>query len=93
VLLSEVTAGLAREHLPDGTSLRDLGAHRLKDLLEAERILQLGHPALEESFPALKTLNTRLHNLPCSRRPFRAGSGTSQSSVRCSNGMMAALSP
>jgi class 3 adenylate cyclase len=38
VLLSEVTAGLVRRSLPAGAGVRDLGEHRLKDLLEPEHL-------------------------------------------------------
>jgi predicted ATPase len=45
-------------------SLIDLGEHRLKDLLQPERIFQVKHPALAAEFPPLKTLTTRPNNLP-----------------------------
>ena len=41
VLLSEATADMVRETLPAGASLRDLGAHRLKDLQQPEHLFQL----------------------------------------------------
>jgi class 3 adenylate cyclase len=41
VLLSSVTAELAREHLPGEVALLDLGEHRLKDLIRPEHIFQL----------------------------------------------------
>ena len=41
VLLSSATAGLVEDSLPSNVSLRDLGAHRLKDLGRPETIFQL----------------------------------------------------
>lgn len=40
-LLSSVTAELVCDSLPDGTTLLDLGEHRLKDLTRPERVIQL----------------------------------------------------
>jgi predicted ATPase/class 3 adenylate cyclase len=60
---------LASEHvvaaLPAGDwTVRDLGAHRLKDLQLAERIYQVDAPDLPSEFPALRTLDARATNLP-----------------------------
>ncbi len=54
VVFSETT----RRLLPDDLSVRDLGLHRLKDLIGAEHLYQLG----EENFPALRTIDAT--NLP-----------------------------
>src|ERR1017187_3420759 len=40
VLLSQATASLVRDALPDRASLKDLGLHRLRDLVHPEQILQ-----------------------------------------------------
>jgi len=40
ILLSEVSAQLSRVHLPEGTSLLDLGEHHLKGLFLPERIYE-----------------------------------------------------
>jgi predicted ATPase/class 3 adenylate cyclase len=64
VLLSQATYGLVRHELHEGMSLRELGEHRLKDLLHPERIFQLVIADLPADFPALKTLDSRRHNLP-----------------------------
>jgi class 3 adenylate cyclase len=48
ILLSQAVQQLARDALPEGVVLRDLGEHRLRDLLEPERVWQvmaLGLPA------------------------------------------------
>jgi predicted ATPase len=61
---------LVREQLPAGVSLRDLGEHRLRDLLEPERVFQVVHPDLPVDFPPLASLDARPHNLPRQPTPF-----------------------
>jgi predicted ATPase/class 3 adenylate cyclase len=63
ILLSQTTRDLAEHDLPDGATLRDLGAHRLKDLQHAERLYQLALSDLPSEFPPLRTLDRRAHNL------------------------------
>jgi predicted ATPase/class 3 adenylate cyclase len=70
VLLSSVTAELAREHLPTGASLVDLGEHRLKDLIRPERLFQLAAPGLFSEFPALHSLSSLPNNLPSQMTSF-----------------------
>jgi predicted ATPase/class 3 adenylate cyclase/tetratricopeptide (TPR) repeat protein len=50
--------------LPRGVTLRDLGAHRLRDVAEPERIFQLCHPDLPDEFGPLHSLDERRNNLP-----------------------------
>jgi predicted ATPase/class 3 adenylate cyclase len=64
VVLSDATRGLAAHDLPEGVTLRDLGAHRLKDLPDPERIFQLVIPGLRADFPAIRSLDAHPHNLP-----------------------------
>ncbi len=64
VLLSGALAELTKGALPDLCSLRDLGAHRLKDLLNPERVYQLLAPDLPDDFPPLRSLNVLSNNLP-----------------------------
>jgi len=64
VLVSEATAGLVRELLPEEVALRDLGFQRLRDLAEPERVSQLLHPSLPTDFPALRTIDLIPNNLP-----------------------------
>jgi predicted ATPase/class 3 adenylate cyclase len=59
VLLSQATRDLA-----GGIEVRDLGEHRLKDLLAPERLFQLG----EREFPPLNSLNRT--KLPVAATPF-----------------------
>jgi class 3 adenylate cyclase len=58
ILLSHAVEVLAVHDLPSGVSLRDLGAHRLKDLKESERLLQAVHPDLPADFGPLMSLRT-----------------------------------
>jgi len=44
ILLSVATAELARGLLPEGVTLREMGEHRLKGLLDPERLLQVVAP-------------------------------------------------
>jgi class 3 adenylate cyclase len=53
VLLSLPAQELVRDQLPAGTSLRDLGEYRLKDLFRPERVFQLLAPGLPSEFPRL----------------------------------------
>lgn len=62
-ILSEVTAELARDIMPEDVSLRDLGSHRLRDLVEPERVFQLCHPDLAQDFPPLRSLGALPTNL------------------------------
>jgi len=59
-----VAAELTAEHLPQGSSLRDLGEHRLKDLGRPEHVYQLVHPDLVATFPPLVTLRPPTADLP-----------------------------
>lgn len=70
VLLSEPAVALVRDALPEGSGLRDLGAHRLKDLLRPEPIYQLVLPGLPDTFPPLKTLDRLPNNLPIMPTPL-----------------------
>jgi predicted ATPase len=72
VLVSSATAALLRDSLPDGAQLRDLGAHRLKDLGRAEQIFQLEADGLLMKFPPLMSLdNPELgNNLPVQLTSF-----------------------
>jgi predicted ATPase/class 3 adenylate cyclase len=71
ILLSGVTRDLAHSNLPIGASLLDLGSHRLKDLTQAEHVWQLTIEGLRAEFPALKSLDTILNNLPIQPTSFR----------------------
>jgi predicted ATPase/class 3 adenylate cyclase len=57
VVLSEATASLLQAGLPEGVVLRDLGEHRLKDLVRPERVFQLEADGLELRFPPLRSVD------------------------------------
>ena len=70
VILSDATRGLVERSLPDGTSLRDLGEHRLKDFEGAERLHDLVIEGLPSDFPPPRTLDARPNNLPLQLTSF-----------------------
>ena len=50
ILLSAVTQELVRDQLPPGVELRNMGEHRLKDLIRPERVFQIAAPGLPSDF-------------------------------------------
>src|ERR1041385_7283623 len=64
VLLSQTTRALV------DADVRDLGAHRLKDLSAPERIYQLEVDGPLCDFPLLKTLEVGMKSLPAARTSF-----------------------
>jgi predicted ATPase/class 3 adenylate cyclase len=70
ILLSRVAEELINDQLPPGVTLRDLGAHQLKDLSRPEYIFQVLAPDLPERFPPLKTIERRASNLPAQMTPL-----------------------
>jgi predicted ATPase/class 3 adenylate cyclase len=70
ILISETTRGIAEDKLPSGLRLRDMGAHRLKDLAKPERLYQLVMEGLPDTFPALRTLDAIQNNLPTQLTSF-----------------------
>ena len=72
VVFSSSAAALVRDVLPDGTSLRDLRHHRLKDLGRPEQIFQLQAPGLQSEFPPLRSLDNPAlpNNLPAQQAGF-----------------------
>jgi predicted ATPase len=69
-VLSEAAAALVRDALPAGAALRDLGAHRLKDLARPERVWQLLAPGVPDDFPPLRSLDALPNNLPVQLTSF-----------------------
>jgi predicted ATPase/class 3 adenylate cyclase len=70
ILLSLSVQLLARDALPAGAHLLNLGEHLLRDLLEPQRVYQLLHPDLPSEFPPLNSLDARPHNLPSQPTSF-----------------------
>ena len=70
VLLSGAAAEALDGRLPGGVTLADLGKHRLKDLTLPEHLFQVLADETSSSFPALRTLDSRPHNLPMQATEF-----------------------
>lgn len=70
VLLSQRTYELVKGNLPKGVTLRDLGEHRLKDLRQPKHLHQLVITGLPADFPPIKSLDSRLNNLPIQLTSF-----------------------
>jgi len=70
ILLSDPSAALVREQLPPHTALRDMGAHRLKDLVQPQQIFQILASDLPQEFLPLKTLDALPNNLPIQLTSF-----------------------
>lgn len=63
VLLSETTAQVVREQLPEDITLRELGEHYLKGLARPEHVLELVMPDLRTGFPPLNAISVATNNL------------------------------
>ena len=63
-----MTEELVRGCLPEGATLREMGDHRLKGLLNPERLLQVVAPGLRAEFPPLASFTG--HSLPAERDAF-----------------------
>jgi predicted ATPase len=70
VVISDTTRGLVEGNLKPGLRLRDLGMHRMKDLAQPERLYQLVIEGLQDTFPALRTLDATQNNLPTQMTSF-----------------------
>lgn len=70
VLLSEAATMALEGRLPSGVTLVDLGKHRLKDLTLHEHLYQAVEETHPTSFPTLRTLDSRPHNLPMQTTEF-----------------------
>ncbi len=64
ILMSNSSAELVHDELPEDVSLRDMGQHRLKGFPHPEQLWQVVAPHLAQDFPPLPTLNTPPNNLP-----------------------------
>ncbi len=70
VIISAATRVLVEHALPDGVALRDLGEHRLKDILHPEHLHDVVIDGLRSEFPPPRTLDTRPNNLPVQLTSF-----------------------
>jgi predicted ATPase/class 3 adenylate cyclase len=70
ILLTETARRLLADSPPAGVTLRDLGEHRLRDLLEPERVWQVLAPGQPDTFPPLRSVDAHRHNLPAPPTPL-----------------------
>lgn len=70
ILLSQTSADLLRDRLPENAELRDMGKRRLKDVVEPEQIYQLTVPDLPSEFAPLNAPGNFTHNLPTQLTSF-----------------------
>lgn len=70
ILLGNTSAELVRGELPTNISLRDMGKHKLKGLLDSVRLWQIIAPDLQQDFAPLQSLNTIPNNLPAQVTSF-----------------------
>jgi predicted ATPase/class 3 adenylate cyclase len=69
-LLSRATTELAKDHLPSGIELIDMGRHQLRGLPGEAQIYQLMIPGLRHEFPPLRSLSSDRTNLPIPPTPL-----------------------
>ncbi|MEE2883348.1 MAG: tetratricopeptide repeat protein [Planctomycetota bacterium] len=70
IVISLSTEELIRDNLPQEVELKDLGSHRLKDLIRPEQVFQVVAPGLRSDFPPLASLESFPHNLPIQLSSF-----------------------
>jgi predicted ATPase/class 3 adenylate cyclase len=63
-LTSRAVHDLVVDRLPHGSTLVDLGTHRLRDLGRSEHVYGLSHPDLPGAFQPLRSLDALPNNLP-----------------------------
>ncbi|MBA2597310.1 MAG: hypothetical protein H0V00_11880 [Chloroflexia bacterium] len=70
ILLTHAARQLAADGLDESVALRDLGEHRLRDLLQPEQIWQALAAGLPADFPPLRSLERHATNLPVQLTPL-----------------------
>ena len=70
IFLSNATAELIRNRLPDNVNLRDMKENRLKGWSPAEHLWQVVAMGLQQEFPPLSTLISTPNNLPIQMTSF-----------------------
>lgn len=70
ILISAAAAEAARDRLPGGCTLRELGRFGLEDFVQPQPLHQVCYPGLRSHFPLPRTLSGRSHNLPRATTPF-----------------------
>lgn len=70
ILVSQATEYFLRGQLPQDVSLRDMGAHKFKDVPDLTRVFQVLAPGLQSEFPPLFTVDAHPNNLPTQLTSF-----------------------
>jgi predicted ATPase/class 3 adenylate cyclase len=70
ILLSVEVADLVRRDLPADVTLREMGKHGMKGLMQLEHLFQVVAPDLPAAFPPLRTVESRSTNLPAQPTPL-----------------------
>jgi len=70
ILLSNANEILLRGQLPKDVTLRDMGEHKFKDVIQLVRVFQVVAPDLQSDFPALHALDVFPNNLPTQLTSF-----------------------
>src|SRR5438067_2621922 len=70
LIVSDATRALIQHALPAGARLRDLGIHRLKDIVQPEHLYDVVIDGLPAEFPPPRTLEARPNNLPLQLTSF-----------------------
>ena len=70
IVISDTVRALAGGGSDGAFKLRDLGEHRLKDLLAPERLAQVDADGLRSEFPPLHSIDARPNNLPTQLTSF-----------------------
>ena len=70
IVISDTVRALAGGGSDGAFELRDLGEHRLKDLLAPERLAQVDADGLRSEFPPLHSIDARPNNLPTQLTSF-----------------------
>ncbi len=81
IIVSEATRALVDHSLPEGTKLRNLGLHRLKDIVDPQHLHDIAVDSLFADFPPPRTIDARPHNLPAELTSF-VGRGREVAEVR-----------
>jgi predicted ATPase/DNA-binding SARP family transcriptional activator len=81
VLLTQATRDLVIDAMPEGVGLRELGSHRLRNLIRPEVVFQVIAAGLRAEFPPLKSMDLERHNLPVSPNGF-VGRGSELAEIK-----------
>jgi predicted ATPase/DNA-binding SARP family transcriptional activator len=70
IVIGGTTANAVRRALPDGATVRELGAYRLKDFDLPVTLHQVSHPGLLSDFPALRAPSALNQTMPALKTSF-----------------------